>query len=143
MFQPTEQEIRAFVGSKSDYYLSKWQVELEGDGEVKGLNWAALLLSGLWLPYRKMYRPAIIFMGLILIEMILEEVIFVAVLRRPDPPAALGRFVGLVAGGICGAFGNRWYLSHARKMIEEVRSQNLPEEDHLRVLSERGGTRPC
>src|SRR5262245_40673220 len=153
----TEQEVRAFVGRKADYYCRRWLPALAGQGvgqdqvAVAGLmlsqprtsfNWAAFLLSGLWLPYRKMYVPTFVFYGVILAESVLEEVLFVGALGMPEPPAALGHLVGLAAAIVCGSFGNRWYLSHARKVITEVRSQGRPEEEYLRVLSKRGGHGP-
>jgi len=52
-----DDEIAAFVGKKAGYYLEKWRPVLDGTGNagnVTGFNWAACLLSGLWLPYRKM-----------------------------------------------------------------------------------------
>ena len=151
----TEEEVKAFVGRKADYYCRKWSLALKGQGvghdqvAVAGLmlsqprtdfNWAAFLLSGLWLPYRKMYVLTLVFFGVILAESVLEEVFFVGALGMPEPPAAVGRLVGLAAAIVCGCFGNRWYLSHARKVITEVRSQGLPEEEYLRILSKRGGT---
>ena len=86
-----------------------------------------------------MYRIAGIFFGFILLETVLEEVVWVGILGKPEAPAAFGRFVGLVAGIVCGWFANEWYLSHARKAISEVRSQGLSEEAHLEALAKRGG----
>jgi hypothetical protein len=151
----TEQELRAFVGRKADYYLGKWWPALKSQGSgydqvavaglmlaqpKTGFNWAAFLLSGLWLPYRKMYKATFIFMGIILLESILEEVLFVGILGKPEPPAALGRLVGLVAAVICGAYGNRWYLSHAQKMIFQARSEEFQGDEYVKVLAQRGGT---
>jgi hypothetical protein len=53
---PTEEEIRAFVGPNSGYYLNAWQPALSDQGSVSGFNVAAFFLSGLWLGYRKMYK---------------------------------------------------------------------------------------
>src|SRR5262249_1702527 len=131
---------KAFVGSKAGYYLAKWRAALKGTGSVTAFNWAACLLSGVWLPYRKMYLLTVVFMGIILLESLLEEVVFVGIMRKPEAPAALGRLVGRVAAILCGAFGNRWYLSHTRKAITEVRLQGLPEDLHLQALAKRGGT---
>jgi hypothetical protein len=87
-----------------------------------------------------MYLLTTIFFGIILLESTVEEVVFVGILGKPDTPAALDRLVGLAVAIICGAFGNRWYLSHTRKAVAEVRSQGLPEDAYLQALSRRGGT---
>jgi hypothetical protein len=84
--------------------------------------------------------PQPFFCGVILFESILEEIVFVGILGKPEPPMVLDRGVGLVASIICGAFGNRWYLSHARRAIAEVRSEGLPEDAYLQALARRGGT---
>ncbi|MEA2561693.1 MAG: hypothetical protein QOH06_3197 [Acidobacteriota bacterium] len=142
----TDQEVGAFVGRNVDYYLKKWRSVLEGPGNAgnagnaTGFNWAALLLSGLWLPYRKMYRTAAIFYGVVLLETLLEEIVYVGFLGKPEAPGSLGRFFGLIAGMVCGGFANGWYLSHTQEAITELRSQGLPEEAYLQALAKRGGT---
>jgi hypothetical protein len=136
----SEQEIRAFVGPRAGYYLKKWQASLVGAETGTGFNWAAFLIAGLWLPYRKLYRITFVFYGIILLESILEEVLFVLVLGKPETPRGLGLLIGLLAGIVCGAFGNPWYLSHTRKVISEVQSLGLPEDAHLETLCRRGGT---
>ncbi len=136
----TDQEVTVFVGRKAGYYLHRWAGALDGAPTSTGFNWAAFFLSGLWLPYRKMYLITAIFMGIILFESILEEVVFVGVLGRPEAPAGLGRTVGLAASIICGGWGNRWYLSHARRAAAELRSQELTEDAYLDALARRGGT---
>lgn len=56
MIDRAEQEIRAFVGPKSDYYLGKWRSVLNGESDkVGGLNYAAFFFEAIWLIYRKMY----------------------------------------------------------------------------------------
>ena len=135
-----EKEFSAFVGPKADYYLERWRSAVDGPEISTGFNWAAFFLSGLWLPYRKMYRIAGIFFGVILLETVLEEVVWVGILGKPEAPAAFGRLVGFVASIVCGWLANEWYLSHARKAISEVRSLGLSEEAHLEALAKRGGT---
>ena len=143
MSNVTDEEIRAFVGTGATYYLDRWQPALEGGrtvGNTTGFNWAALFLSGLWLPFRKMYRAAGIFYGVLLLETLLEEVLYVGVLGKPEAPGSFGSFFGLIAGMVCGGFGNEWYLSHTQKAIDEVRSQGLAEDSYLQALAKRGGT---
>jgi len=136
----TVQEVRAFVGPKAGYYLKKWQAALDGTGISNGFNGAAFFLSALWLPYRKMYLITAIFFGIILLEAVLEEVVFLGILAKPEAPAALSSLFGFAAAIVCGNFGNQWYLSHTRKVITEVRSQGLPDDAHSQTLAKRGGT---
>ena len=136
----TVQEVRAFVGPKAGYYLKKWQTALDGTGSSNSFNGAAFFLSGLWLPYRKMYLITAIFFGIILLESVLEEVVTVGILAKPEARAALSSLFGFAAAIVCGNFSNQWYLSHTRKVITEVRSQGLSENAHLQALAKGGGT---
>lgn len=135
-----KRDLRDFVGRKADYYLARWAPALRGPETNTGFNWAAFLFGGLWLPYRKMYLVTTIFYGFLILETALEEIVFVGVLEEPEPPAALVNMVNLVIGLVYGAFGNRWYLTYARKAVAEVRAQNLDEDAAIDLLSRRGGT---
>ena len=135
-----EKSLRAFVGAKADYYLKKWAPLLRGATGSAGYNWAAFFLSGLWLPYRKMYKLTVVLGGVVLLESIAEEVVFVGVLRQQESPAALDRIVTLVIACICGACGNSWYLAHARKIIAEVESEGPDRETRFQMIAKRGGT---
>jgi hypothetical protein len=87
-----------------------------------------------------MYLATGILYGIILLESTLEEVVFVGMLGKSESPVALDRVVGIAVAIICGVFGNRWYLSHTRKAVAQLRVQSLPEDSHLQALSKRGGT---
>ncbi len=136
----SEQEIEAFVDRNASYYLERWTPVLAGRQHGAGFNWAAALLSGLWLPYRKMYRATLILYGIILVETILEEVLFVWILEEMAPPRFVSALVAVVVGAVCGACGNRWYLRHVKKWTIRIRSQGLEGESHLYALAKRGGT---
>jgi hypothetical protein len=131
-------ELRACVGRNADYYLRAWYGVLRGRRQSTGFNWAAFLLSGLWLPYRKMYVATLIFFVAVMAESFLE-VVGEALIEVP-PPAWLDRVVGLVFAGICGAFGNRWYLSHVSRVIAKARGEGLSDRKLRTRLASRGGT---
>ncbi len=135
----TEAEIRAFVGKNADYYLKKWAPALRGHGGA-GFNLAALLLSGLWLGYRKMYKTLIILFAIIAAVTILEQGVATFGLADPDAVGLFGNLVGLVAAIVCGMYGNAWYLSHTRAAIMQVRATGRGGEADLAELSRRGGT---
>ena len=66
----TEQELRAFFGSRWRRYLDRWGSWTQG--RSAGFNWVAFFFAGLWLPYRKMYRVALVFYAIMLLESVLE-----------------------------------------------------------------------
>lgn len=137
---PEVEELSAFAGSKADYYLKQWTPLLRGLRPIAGFNWAAALGSGFWIGYRKMYKVAAIFFGIILLETLAEEVLFVGILGKEETPVGLVRLVGLAAAVVCGVYGNRWYLWHARKVISEVRADGMQRDAYLDMISKRGGT---
>ena len=141
MNDQTDEEVRAFVGPRADYYIRKWWLDLDKMGNTPGFNWAAFFLNVLWLPYRKMYRVTTILYGIILLEAVLDEIVFVGILGKPEAPRGLGRFVGLVVATVCGVLGNDWYLSHSQKVTAEVRNQGLTADAHFQALAKRGGTK--
>jgi len=144
----TEDEVRAFVGENADYYLQTWAPALSGQGRGSRFNGAAFLVPVLWLGYRKMYLPMFIFYGITaMIQFVLILGLFVGVLEMSNSSPALGLVAlvltclgMLVPFLVAGFVGNRWYLARARRVIEEIRSQDLPQEAHLKALSSRGGT---
>ncbi len=137
-----EQQLRAFVGEGAISYLKEWaRLRVEG-GYRGGFNWAAFFLTGLWLLYRKMYKLAAYFWGIVRAEMIIEDLVFVGILREARTPRGSSVLVGILTGLICGAYGNRWYLSHARKTTSDVRAQGLEPPAVCEALPKRGGTSP-
>jgi hypothetical protein len=136
----TAQELAAFVGRKANYYLAKWNIAEQSIPRSTGFNWAAFFLTGLWLPYRKMYRATAILWGIIVLESILEEFVWVGMLGRPEPSSGWDAATGLVIAIFCGNFANGWYLSHARRAIAEVRASGLAGDEYLQALARRGGT---
>ena len=129
-----KEEIAAFVGKNPDYYYTRWTPLLEGQGWT-GFNWAAFFFSAFWLPYRKMYKTALVFYGCIFLAAIFEEIA-----SKNGTPQALGQSLRLIAAIICGANGNRWYFDHATDVITQVRSKRLPDNIVIDELSKRGGT---
>jgi hypothetical protein len=134
-----ERDLRVFVRRNADYYLKKWAPALRFGGGA-GFNWAAFLFSGLWLPYRKMYKITFIFYGFVLLEVAAELAIAGLVPGSEKGVELVGRLVSLVATIIIGKSGNAWYLSHAQKAIAGVRSLGLPAGESTKELARRGGT---
>jgi Protein of unknown function (DUF2628) len=149
----SEQEIKAFVGKRASYYLKKWPVAMVHSAadwgtsppsptvraRAVGFNWAAFLFSGIWMPYRKMYRATMIFYAIIIASSLAEQVVFVQMQGLEESPPALDRVLGLLVSVVFGSYANQWYLAHARRVVAEVRSLGLPPERYLQTLSQRGG----
>ncbi len=132
---PSEGELRAAVGPRADFYLRKWQATEGG-----GFNWAAFFMSGLWLPYRKMYRATLALYAFVLLESAGEELIFIGWLGQSETPRFVERGVTAAICWICGALGNRWYLRHVRARIARARTRQSDDQLRLELLRSDGGT---
>jgi Protein of unknown function (DUF2628) len=131
----TDAELAAVFRPRSEYYLAQWR-----GTSHRGYNWAAFLLSGAWLPFRRLYLVTAIFYGVVVLETVIEEVLFWWFGYREVPPV-VDRIVALAFAGACGSMGNRWYLARVRRIISETRALGLAPDEHLQALSRRGGTR--
>lgn len=137
---PDMQELATVVGSKAKYYLPRWKQNPSSNQRGFGFNFGAFFFCGMWMAYRKMYRMALIFYGIILLITVAELILFVGIMGQAESPQGMDLIIGLGAGIICGSLGNSWYLKHARRIIAEV-SEHLPAGDaRLEVLRQRGGT---
>lgn len=137
----TEQEVRAFVGKNADRYWEAWLPAIAGDGRVSRFNFSACLLAGFWFGYRKMYKAAFVYFGVVIAQSALWDLLLACgVFETEEGPNSLDPLFCLAAAIFCGFRGNRWYLSHARRVIDQTRARGLSEEMHLRALAERGGT---
>jgi hypothetical protein len=136
---PTEEEVRAFVGPNARYYLNRWKSALEGTGGPRGFHWPAFLIAGLWLPYRKLYKAAFILYGSFLLLTILKSALG-HIPGTAELVTGLNVIAGPIVGVIVGMAANQIYWKRARTVIERVRRQSLPEEEHHRELARQGRT---
>jgi hypothetical protein len=131
----TDVEARAVIGPRHEYYVGQWRRE----GPRK-FNRAAFWFSGAWLPFRRMYWATIAFYIAIpaldsAVNILLGEPV------NPQQFVARGAACTVIAGAVCGFWGNRWYQAHVMRVVSMVRARNLPQEEHLRRLRAVGGTR--
>ena len=134
------EEFRAFVGPNwAEFYQGAWTRILTGKGRGASFNWVAFGLPIFWLPYRKMYLNTVILYGILVLEAIFEDVYFIGIRGAAEHPRLVSFGVTLLVAAICGAYGNRWYLSHAKKVIAVLREQGLQRDVFLETLSNRGG----
>jgi hypothetical protein len=134
-----EDEIRAYVGPNADYYLRRWRGLLAGEYRGAGFNFGAFLLSGLYLPYRKMWGKAFLLYGFLLAVQVAEVFLFRNVIEQP-PPERSAYAVGLLVALVCGARANRWYFTQTTRAIAYVRWANLEGKEARTRLKRQGWT---
>jgi hypothetical protein len=134
MGEPTEAELRAAFGPRSDYYLAQWR----GQGR-SSYNRAAFFFPVFWLAFRRMYAVTAVVTSGVFVGTLSAEAVFRWLGCRGGPrwfDFALSAAVVLA----CRVFGNGWYLNHARRLAAVTRAKGLPDQEHLAELSRRGGT---
>jgi len=132
---------RFALGPRSqDYYLRR--LAPPGAGAGLSWNWAAALLTGPWLAWRRMALWAFVLYPL-LAGASLAGAWWLGGAVFPRAPlaqlAVIGAALALVSL-LAGAGGNALYVRHLRRRIEAVQRLDLEPAQRHRRLRERGGT---
>jgi hypothetical protein len=136
---PDVKELSAYVGVGAEDYLEAWRPALKGEGEIGGFNIAAFIFSIFWLTFRKMYRYGFIWFGVFLGIAILQDILFIAILKAPVPWYGM-IIVGLPMAAVVGWYGNRWYFESASRAIRNIKAEGLSEADTQKQIAQQGGT---
>src|SRR5216117_246257 len=104
----SSEQLRAFIGPRADYYLTRWARIDAGGGRAPGINWPALLLGSFWLVYRRMYRFFWIFIGVLVLAAIAEDLVL-SLLKIQVAPRPVDVVITLAVAATFGTFGTYWY----------------------------------
>ncbi|MGS7842934.1 GYF domain-containing protein [Stenotrophomonas forensis] len=123
----------AVVGGNFPIYRQRWRLD-QGIATGSGTwHWPAFLLGLVWMMYRRMYRLAAMWAGLLLLISVIETLL--------DVPDGLSLIITVALSITTGAFGNTWYLAHCQRLIARARAESRGDETRLHSeLSARGGT---
>ncbi|MGS7838075.1 DUF2628 domain-containing protein [Stenotrophomonas maltophilia] len=121
------------VGGNFPIYRQRWRLD-QGIATGSGTwHWPAFLLGLIWMMYRKMYRLAAMWAGLLLLISVVETLL--------DVPDGLSLVITFALSITTGIFGNSWYLAHCQRLIAQARAVTGDDDARLRSeLAARGGT---
>ena len=136
----TKEELRAFVGQNADYYFEKWRSIGFGMTGKAALNAVAALFSPLWMLYRKFYVLLFAFLIFVHSEVLLEELIFVVWLSKPDVVRALDVIITFVNAIIIGSYANYWYYHYACWKIRKIKAIEKDPQKQIQLIARKGGT---
>jgi hypothetical protein len=127
-----DEELRLFVGKKSDYYINKWNKAKNN----QSWNWAAFFTGLFWVGYRKMYKVIFITFGIFLLLDIITILVNSPVL---DNLNNYGVSVGMAV--VFGTSGNYFYSLLAKRRIQKIKDAypNNPEVQ-AREIQKQGGS---
>jgi hypothetical protein len=120
---------KVFVGPNGTYYDERWR-SMEWRGRSRSWNWAAALTLGAWLAYRRLYRPAALYLAWlgVVVLMVLHHVFL--------PLTAAAQLCVTIAIGV---FGNRLYQASFRHAAIAVAQQHQDYGARVAALAGRGG----
>ena len=121
----------AILGEKNRiYYQTKFdQFDKKGGGIIASWNWPALLLTGIWALYRKMYGWFFLFWGLATISNILEK----------SGASGLSAIILGVPAILFAIFSNSLYHKKVIKKIAKAKNDIDDESKLLEYLKYKGG----
>lgn len=121
------------VGGNFPIYRQRWRLD-QGIATGTGTwHWPAFLLGLVWMMYRRMYRLAAMWAGLLLLISVVETLL--------DVPDGLSLVITFALSITTGIFGNSWYLAHCQRLIAQARTVAGGDDARLRSeLTARGGT---
>ena len=127
----------AVVGGNFPIYRQRWRLDqgiADGNSNGNGTwHWPAFLIGVIWMVYRRMYRLAAIWAGVLVFFSIAEALLGV--------PEGVSTVITLVINITAAVYANRWYLAHCQREIARARA--LVGDDGARLRSElarRGDT---
>jgi hypothetical protein len=120
---------KVFVGPNGTYYDERWR-SMEWRGRSRSWNWAAALTLGAWFAYRRLYRPAVLYLAWlgVVVLMVLHHVFL--------PLAVAAQVCVAIATGV---FGNRLYQASFRRAAMSVARQHEDYGARVGALAGRGG----
>ncbi|MDU3922888.1 MAG: DUF2628 domain-containing protein [Klebsiella pneumoniae] len=121
------------VGGNFPIYRQRWRLD-QGIATGSGTwHWPAFLLGPIWMMYRRMYRLAAMWVGLLLLISVVETLL--------DVPEGVSLVITIALSVTTGVFGNSWYLAHCQRLIAQSRAVTGGDDARLRSeLTARGGT---
>lgn len=131
----TDLHIQTFVGDNYEYYRAKWQKSADNNNNPMSWNWAAFFLGVVWLVYRKMYNYALIFVGLIALDMLIETFY--------PLPDFMGNVVNIVIALAFGFYGNALYQMHVNQKTGEIVSMSPPDQVEPELKAQGGVNNPA
>ena len=141
---PTEIELRAFVGPRAAHYWRRWRWYIENGKQGAGGLWPPLLFNLIWFLYRRMYRevwvPVAMFASVGIIQGAVEGIIEVRRGVRFTTPKLLDTLINICLGLATSWVGSYLYLRKFRNAVKIARQTSPTPESALEALRQAGGT---
>ena len=130
------EDLRLYVGQNAPYYVYQWrQIRT---GQMGAFHFPAFVFGFLWMLYRQMYQPAILYLSFYFAEGFLEKWAF-QYFQPPISPINWFLIRNLIFSIILGRFANWIYLQHSEQQINHLKKR-FGSPLYKQKLAGRGGT---
>jgi Zn-dependent protease len=126
----SNEQLEKFVGKAFSFYQQKWQKSKDDNNNPMSWNMAAFFLGVSWMIYRKMYKYALIAVGVIIFESMLEEMLGFTLAMTYGVNIAIALFFGF--------YGNAIYQRHVNNKINEINTSYPPQQVETEIEKQGG-----
>ncbi len=128
---------KAYYQNNSSYYIRLLEKYLEG--QKHSFNVSALLLSVLFVSYRKMYGWLLMLYLINLGGSILIDHLYLHLELTDDSYRAAESVYGLILALIAASFTNSIYIGRSIKHMQQIRRSTDDHEERLEMARKKGG----
>ena len=118
---------RIYLGEDANYYIPIW--EKIQSGQIVTFNIYAFLFGIFWMLYRKMYRTALIVGGIMVIQIMAEELLRINMDMTEEDFKPISWFITLLTSVFFAMFSNWLYFKEAQRRIAEVKNSTIGDYD--------------
>lgn len=133
----TEDYYRAYFGQNADYYMRK--LEQYQNGRKFMFNLGAFFFSMLWMLYRKLYIPALIYLGIVTLQGFLLQYLAKNNQITEQTTLYIDRGMAVIWSIIIGFIGNYLYLKQAQRKVSKAKRSDMGAQEAVNQLSLVGG----
>lgn len=141
MLSPEDHALfKAYYQTETKYYIDRLEKYL--NGQSHSFNIKALLISYLYLCYRKMFKWAGIFFLISFAISIIQSIFLSGLIDNfvsYNTSIAIEKVIDLVFFVVIGAYTNRLYLEQSIRDIDRIKKQTSDHEERLRLAAKKGG----
>ena len=137
----TEEDKRIYelyFQKNSEYYIE----ELERFRESGRCSFSlkALLLGVFWMGYRKMYLHILIFLGIVVAEYLIEELLLNLNVISVTTYDLLDSLSIIVYAILIGLFANRLYIKKSIRDVDTILRRDISTDSSENLIHKKGGT---
>ncbi len=133
----TEDYLHAYFGPDADYYLDR--LTLLQKGKKLTFNLGAFFFGLLWMLYRKLYLPTLVYLGIVLLQGLALAYVAKQYAISKETISYVDRGLMVIWSVIAGFIGNYLYLRQAQAKVAAVEKMPLGPQEKADRLAQIGG----